>query len=129
MSAKKSINKSTREKVWNKYDQHCAYCPTRIEYSKMHVDHIEAHWHNMTEEQAQKHGISKGSHEINNFNPSCARCNRWKSTFSIEQFRTEISKQVERLKRDSAAFRMALDFGLIEETNRPVVFTHEKLNK
>ena len=120
------IKKEIREKVWNKYGQHCAYCGVKLEYKKMQVDHIDPHWHNMTGDECKKHGLKKGGHGIENFNPSCARCNKWKDTFSIEAFRNEISLQLVRLKRDSSNYRMALDFNMIVEIDKPVEFYFER---
>ncbi len=124
-----AIKKSVRELVWVKYDKHCAYCGKEIEYKQMQVDHIEAHWHSYTEEQCVKYGLKKGSNEIENLNPACVRCNKWKDTMSIETFRNEIQQQLIRLKRDSSNYRIALDFGMIKENNEPIVFYFEKHNK
>lgn len=124
-----AIKKSIRELVWVKYDKHCAYCGKEIEYKQMQVDHIEAHWHSYTEDQCAKYGLKKGSNEIDNLNPACARCNKWKDTMSIETFRNEIQQQLIRLKRDSSNYRLALDFGMIKENNEPIVFYFEKHNK
>ena len=123
------IKKEIREQVWNKYGKCCAYCGTELEYKKLQVDHIQAYWHNDTNESAIKYGLTKGKHEIENFNPSCARCNRWKSTFSIEQFRNEIQQQLIRLKRDSSNYRMALDYSMIVEDNKPIEFFFERWEK
>lgn len=123
------IKKEIRERVWNKYDRRCAYCGTGLEYKQMQVDHIEAHWHSGTEEDCKRWGVTKGEHEESNFNPSCARCNRWKGTFSVEAFRNEISLQLVRLKRDSSNYRMALDYGMITESNKPIEFWFERWQK
>lgn len=118
------ISKETREKVWNKYDKCCAYCGIELEYKQLQVDHIEAHWHNC--EENNSYGVTKGKHELENFNPSCARCNRWKGTFDIEGFRNEIQQQLIRLKRDSSNYRMALDYKMIIEDNKPIEFFFER---
>jgi len=123
------IKKQIRERVWNKYDKRCAYCGTELEYKQMQVDHIEAHWHSGTEEDCKRWGVTKGEHEESNFNPSCARCNRWKGTFTIEAFRNEISLQLVRLKRYSSNYRMALDYGMITESNKPIEFWFERWQK
>lgn len=120
------IKKEIREKVYSKFDGHCAYCGKEITYKQMQVDHIEPHWHTWSEEDHKRHKVKKGSHSINNFNPSCARCNRWKSTMSLELFREEISLQIERLNRYNNNYRMAKDFGMIKETESPIVFYFEK---
>jgi len=82
-----------------------------------------------TEDQCVKYGLKKGSNEIDNLNPACARCNKWKDTMSIETFRNEIQQQLIRLKRDSSNYRIALDFGMIKENNEPIVFYFEKHKK
>lgn len=123
------IKKSDRIRVWQKYGGKCAYCGCNLLYKQMQVDHIRAHWHGMSEEQASRNKIEKGSHDLDNLNPSCRRCNKWKGTFSIEQFREQVALQVARLKRDSNQFRMALDYGLIVETKSPIVFWFERFHE
>ena len=44
----------------------------------------------------------------------------------LEEFRAELASQVERLRRDSAAFRMAERHGLVAATGSTVVFWFEK---
>ena len=116
--------KKDRELIFNKYGGRCAYCGCNLKKG-WHVDHIEAHWHNFTDEQSKKHGIIKGSHALENKNPSCPRCNRWKATFTIEQFRREIQFQCVRLQGASSNYRMARDYGLIQETGIKVKFYFE----
>lgn len=123
------IKKAVRKKVHKMLDGHCGYCGCELEYDEMQVDHIEPHWHNMSEEYCEERGIDKGDHDIDNFMPACARCNRWKSTFTIEKFREQIVAQHERVKRDKAGYRLMLDYGLVEPTGNDVVFYFEQQNK
>ena len=118
--------KIDRQKVYDKCNGHCAYCGKEITLKQMQVDHVHAHWHSMSESDAQRVGITKGSHEIDDLMPACARCNRWKSTFTVEQFRREISMQVSRLNSYNNNYRMAKDYGLVSETGHVVVFYFEK---
>lgn len=118
------MKKTDRIKVWLKYDKHCAYCGKILEYKQLQVDHIQALWRNDVPNGST---IVKGKDDITNWNPSCARCNKWKSTWSIEEFRTEIEKQQERVKRDSSGYRILLDYGLITEHKPKVVFYFETL--
>lgn len=37
---RKPIPKHIRQKVYEKYDGHCAYCGCKLEYKDMQVDHI-----------------------------------------------------------------------------------------
>ena len=121
--------KVNRFEIWNKFGGKCAYCGVEVEEKKFHIDHIDPHWHNLTEQKAKKIGVKKGTHEIENLNPSCPRCNRWKSTWNIEQFREEIRLQVERLNKYSPSYRISKDYGLIEEKNITVKFYFEKIIK
>ncbi len=122
------FSKETRIAVWEKFDKHCAYCGKDIELKQMQIDHIEPLFRNYKDKELEYMKRSRGEHNTDNFNPSCARCNRWKSTFTIEQFRNEIFLQISRLNRYSNNYRMALDYGLIEETKKPVKFYFENIN-
>lgn len=123
------IKKEVRLRVWKKYDCHCAYCGQILQYKEMQVDHIKALYRNDDVKTLEVWGVERGEHKEENFNPSCARCNRWKGTFDLEVFRSEISKQVNRLNRDSSGFRMALDYGLIKETKNSVKFYFERVEE
>lgn len=108
--------KINRQRVYDKYDGHCAYCGTEITLKQMQVDHIQAKWNTWSDAEINRRpGFVRGSDEESNLNPSCARCNKWKATFSVEQFRKEIELQRQRLRRDSSAYRMSLDYNLITE--------------
>ncbi len=64
-------------------------------------------------------------HAIENLFPACAPCNLFKGALSVEGMRKEISRQVERARAYSVNFRTAERFGLIEVTEKPVVFWFE----
>ena len=83
--------KIDRKLVYDKCDGHCAYCGVEITIKQMQVDHIEPHWHTLTENEAERAKIKKGSHDLENLNPSCSRCNKWKSTYSLEVFRNVVA--------------------------------------
>lgn len=119
------ISKEVRQIVFDKCGGHCAYCGCEITIKQMQVDHIQPNWHTLTEQQATKSGIKKGSHDIENLNPSCARCNKWKSTFNLEQFRTVVETSLDRLERDTPNFRLARDYGLLTITKKPIIFYFE----
>jgi len=123
------ISKEVRQIVYDKCGGHCAYCGCEITIKQMQVDHIQPHWHTLTEQQAQRSGINKGSHEIENLNPSCARCNKWKGTFSLEQFRGVVETSLDRLERDTPNFRLARDYGLLTITKKTIIFYFENLTK
>ena len=123
------MNKKTRDLIKSKYNNKCAYCGCDLQKG-WHVDHIEPAFHNWSDEDVDRFlKKGRGDNKIENYNPSCPRCNRWKGTWSIDEFRREISLQLERLERDSAPFRMARDYGIIESKNIEVKFYFEKHNK
>jgi hypothetical protein len=121
------ISKAIRELIHNKYAGKCAYCGCELQKG-WHVDHIEPVFRNWTVEALMSYELKRGADCIENYNPSCPRCNTWKSTLTVEQFRTELQKQTERMRRDSSAYRISLDFGLVSETQVQVVFYFEKHN-
>lgn len=103
-----------RETVLNKYKGKCAYCGKELTIKTLQVDHI----------------IPKylgGKNTLENYNPSCRRCNRRKATFSIEEFREEINKQVNILHKYTAGYRLVKDYNLIKETNKETIFYFERL--
>ena len=119
------MTKNERQIVFNKYGGKCAYCGCELQKG-WHVDHIEPAFHNWSDEDVNRFlKQGRGENTIENYNPACPRCNRWKGTWSIEQFRNEISLQIERLERDSAPFRMARDYGLIKTSEIEVKFYYE----
>ena len=110
---RKPIPKHIRQKVYEKYCGHCAYCGCKLEYKDMQVDHINpVYWHN-------------GSDDIENFNPSCRMCNFYKSTYTVEKFRERIESLHERLEK-IFIYRLARKFGIIQERSEPIVFFFEK---
>ena len=120
-----SFSKKVREKIFSKYNGHYAYCGNKLgEIKDMQVDHIIA-----KRRHIDHHLLENGLNDDSNLNPSCRSCNKFKDTFSIEQFREEVSKQIERLRRDRPTFRLAERFGLIEcKEEKPVIFYFEKFN-
>lgn len=66
---------------------------------------------------------------VENSNPACFSCNSYKSTFSLELFREQVGQLVCRLNKYTTQYKIAKRYGLIEETNNPVVFYFEIVNK
>lgn len=120
--------KIDRQEVYNKCSGHCAYCGIEITFKQMQVDHIKPLYRNDKVETLEVWGVERGTDEMDNLNPSCARCNKWKSTFSLEMFRTIVENSIERLERDTPNFRLAKDYGLLNITKNKVIFYFEKEN-
>ena len=108
-----AVSTKIRKQVYQKFDGRCAYCGYEITQGQMQVDHIHPKALN-------------GSDDMENLNPACHPCNNYKVTFSIEELRRQIGRQVERARRYSVNFRLAERYGLIELTGSPVVFYFER---
>lgn len=67
-----------RKAVYAKYNGHCAYCGTELEYKEMEVDHIVpiAEWGE--------------DNRMINLNPSCKLCNNFKRDKPLCDFRAEL---------------------------------------
>ena len=109
------MTKELREKVWAAYnDCNCAYCGCEITFETMEVDHIEP------TERCGKND------SLDNLVPSCRSCNRSKDTYLLEEFRDRLIEDVNRLRRDSAKFRILERFGLIKAVDKKLVFYFEQ---
>jgi hypothetical protein len=105
-----------------KFGGKCAYCGKPLDKT-FHADHVAPIYRGW---EGHARPPSAGKDVEENLFPACPRCNIRKATFSVEEFRAEISMQLKRLRRDSAAFTLAEDFGIVSETGTPVVFWFEK---
>lgn len=120
-----SFNKKTREIVHSKYDGHCAYCGREITIREMEIDHITPKYH-------IEGGYAKVDYDkddLINLNPACKSCNRYKDTFTIENFREQIQSIPEKLSKYRWIFRIALAYDIITIRDKKVTFYFEKLEK
>ncbi len=119
-----SISKKKRLEVYEKTNGHCYYCGKSL-LRQWQVDRIMPLYKNDTAEFLENHGITRGTDDMDNLAPSCARCNHWKGTMSIITFRKQIKAQHERLLRNAPGYRLAYDMGLIQFDTK-VIFYFEK---
>lgn len=121
-----------RKVIHQKYGGRCAYCGEEITLKQMQVDHIIP-----KRNYSEQHGClivnakkfeEYGLNDMRNLNPSCRPCNNWKSAMTLEDFRSEIAEQVNRLRRYSNQFRLAERFGLVRETGAQVLFWFERIH-
>jgi uncharacterized protein (TIGR02646 family) len=128
------MKKEVRKQVHEKCGGHCAYCGEDITLKAMQVDHIkpkrdyhrwsDGHYYCPVQGRIK---VTHGVDDIENLNPSCRKCNNFKTAMSLEEFRRELESQVARARRYSVNFRMAEKYGLIQAEERPIVFYFEKL--
>ncbi len=113
------MTKAEREQVRAKYGGRCAYCGCVLQ-KRWHADHRESLY---------RTGVPRyrDMATVADFEPACQRCNLWKSVYTVEQFRSEIQTQIIRLRRNSAPFRLAEDYGIVTAASDvPVVFYFER---
>ncbi|MCB0743553.1 MAG: HNH endonuclease [Ignavibacteriae bacterium] len=104
------MKKELRQKIWKKYNCKCAYCGEDLEYNKMQVDHIRPQFN-------YEYGVKDEippyvKDDIRNLNPSCRQCNFYKSTFTIEQFRSNMITIIERIKKPFIV-RLGIKYGIV----------------
>lgn len=119
--------KINRQEVFDKCNGKCGYCGDDISINKFQVDHIVSRFH-YENNLNKKYGSNTDINHIDNLMPSCSVCNKWKSAHSLEQFRKEISLQLERLNKYNSNYRFAKKYNLINETPHEILFHFEKIN-
>lgn len=108
--------KIDRKQVYDKYDNHCSYCGTHLQYKKMQVDHIKPQWTN-----------DPNMNHIDNLNPSCKRCNHYKRGDNLEGFRKKMITLHERIAKNYIN-KVAIDYGIITLKPFDGLFYFEKFN-
>ena len=110
---RKQIKSRDRAEMYAKMNGRCAYCGTPIELKGMQIDHVEPLY-------------LGGKDELWNMLPACNSCNHYKGTYTLEKFRAAIERWPQVLNRDSATFRNAARFGMVQATPHKVVFYFEQ---
>ena len=109
-----------RQKVYEKYDKHCAYCGILLTEQQMQVDHIQPI-------------IMGGGNDFENLNPSCRYCNNYKSHSSLETFRhylyQMLNVKLNYLFRSKTKMQVALNFGVVELSQWDGKFYFERSKK
>lgn len=127
MASKKEIE---REKIFNKCNGRCAFCGDPLEKG-WHINAIIQPKTVVTTEG----GLERINEEIENKLPSCSACSLsriqlsyGKETMTIERFKKSLRMSFAFMK-GHADYKKALRFGLITETEKPIVFYFETLEK
>ena len=110
------MNKDLRLRIYNKYDNQCAYCGRNIEYKDMQVDHLHpkarGHYYN-SEMMKSRYGLRGDTVEsFENLMPSCYSCNHYKRSHILEEFRTLVASLHKRISKLYIT-KVANDYGLI----------------
>lgn len=143
------MKKADRHKVFEKFGGRCAYCGCELKKG-WHADHVEnihrkrkavgGHYDQGTEDNPYGNGTWLNHKSIpdgcfypendilENINPSCQSCNHYKGTMDLGMFRKNIGLLVMRLNKSFNQYKIAKRYGLVQETNIPVLFYFETLN-
>lgn len=113
-----AISKRVRVQVLTKYGGHCAYCGDLLKHGSFHIDHI------IPKSSFRAKGFDID--HIDNLNPACAKCNLFKDCFTVEQFRKNLSRQVDVALRNSTPFQRAIKWGQVTMTKHPILFWFER---
>jgi hypothetical protein len=113
--------KPSRAYILSKLNGRCAYCGIELN-GKFQVDHLEP------QKPWKKHPEGFDVNHPNNLYAACASCNNYKSSYPLEFWRKMLTELVTvQLKRNSQ-YKIALQYWLVTETIKPVVFYFETLN-
>ena len=105
-----------RHYVCEKYKGHCAYCGKHIEYQDMQVDHL---W-------PKKYGLKgKTVNDIENLMPSCRRCNHYKRSNRLEEYRRMIQTLNDRIFKTYIG-KVAIDYGTVRSQKWNGLFYFER---
>jgi 5-methylcytosine-specific restriction endonuclease McrA len=115
------MKKSDRIVVYNKCGGHCAYCGRHLEYNEMQVDHLIPRCRGQKpNKRASKKSIKfytefyEKIENLDNFMPSCRRCNHYKRSYALKDFR-QLLMTLDRRINDHYINKVAIDYGIIPE--------------
>lgn len=113
-----------RQAIFDKSGGVCWYCGESLADKRWHEDHFYPIRRN-----SDGTCLNPQYDVEENKVPSCASCNKLKSSLSIQYFRKYIDEFVDSLNKYTNQYKFAKRFGQIQETRHPVVFWFEKNNK
>jgi 5-methylcytosine-specific restriction endonuclease McrA len=102
-----AISKKLRERIYNRFDGHCAYCGRSIEYKGMQIDH----YYPQCREKFYLRRCRIDVHAESNLMPTCRRCNHYKRARTPKQFKELMKTLHERLEA-IYILKVAVDFGM-----------------
>ncbi|WP_193064891.1 HNH endonuclease [Oceanobacillus oncorhynchi] len=110
-----------RQAIWDKSGGKCWYCGCDLPEKGWHADHFKA-----IIRVAPGVSVFPEHDTEENLVPSCASCNRQKSSMPLESFRKIVEGFIKSLNRDSTQYKIAKRYGLVQETDVKVTFWFEE---
>lgn len=124
-----AISKKDRIIIHAKYDGHCAYCGKVIALKDMQVDHMMPQYMRVHHYPLTNDSVWKGEVDHpDNLIPSCRRCNHYKRSDTLAQFRHKMATLHHRIVMPYI-HKVALDYGLMEVKPFDGLFYFEKLER
>lgn len=117
------LTKKQREEVWNKYDKHCAYCGTELEYKEMQVDHLIPQ-RRATSQAGRGRLPVEQIETFENYMPSCRSCNLHKRANNLETYRRYVEEIPDKLL-STFIYKAGLNYKLIKVSTRKIKFYFE----
>ena len=117
-----SKSKTLREKIYNKFNGHCAYCGKAIAYSEMQVDH----YYPQCKSRFYLRRFKIDVHAEANLMPTCRGCNHYKRARTPTQFR-ELMKSLHERLETIYILKVAVNFGMANIKPFDGLFYFEKL--
>lgn len=124
------MNKQDRSILFQKFSGFCAFCGSELKKG-WHVSPILAPQTFVKEDGT----LGKINDELTNKLPSCKQCDltrihhsHGEHPISIEEFRIALADDFEFLQFNPY-YNKAIRFGLIKETNAPIIFFFERFEK
>ena len=118
--------------LYLKFGGRCAYCGKEISKKSMVIDHLvskqraEALYGSV---DAYERALGVGINDRDNLMPCCRLCKHFKGTMGLEAFRSRIEGIPERLGKESALYKVGIDFGFFSASPWNVEFYYEKLDR
>jgi hypothetical protein len=139
------LTKAQRATLFAMFGGRCAYCGCELPEKGWHADHIQPvgrEWWKkgpkvvwsvdettgrpVRTEVKQVVGVERPDLDtFDNLMPACRACNIDKHANSLEGWRRSIEHKVRVLRDNYSAFRHAERFGLVQVTEKPIVFYFE----
>ena len=105
-----------RQKVWLKYDKHCAYCGKVLAYKDMQVDHLIpqrlAPYYISERARAIIGAVGDSIDSFENLMPACRRCNHYKRWRDLKEFRILMLELHTRIN-DTYIVKVGRDYGMV----------------
>ena len=99
---RKPIPRDVRQRVYEKYGHHCAYCGVEMEYNDMQVS-LKVPYYQGEDTECYE-----------NYLPACRLCNSYKRVLTVDDFRKKIEGFKDHLW-NNPRYKMLRRFSLIQE--------------